>query len=112
MRGYRWHTAAGLVLLAAMTVGCQGAGSTRVSSAPEPSLSGAIDNNTAVAEASPPKTVSYVDRHPLLSKPRDYWDSSGNNKIVKAGAATFIGVPVGIYGEIRQIVIGTPPQTR
>ena len=112
MRGHRWLTAAGLALLASLTLGCHGAGSTRVSSAPEPSLSGAIDNNTAVAESSPPKTVSYVDRHPLFSKPRDYWESSGNNTIVKAGAATFIGVPVGIYGEIKQIVVGTTPQTR
>ena len=112
MRGHRWLAVANLALLAALTVGCQGTGSTRVASTPEPSLSGAIDNNSAVAEGTPPKTVSYVDRHPLLSKPRDYWESSGNNKIVKAGAATFIGVPVGIYGEIKQIVIGTPPQTR
>ncbi|MGO9597073.1 MAG: hypothetical protein ACLP7Q_03535 [Isosphaeraceae bacterium] len=112
MRGHRWLTAAGLALLASLTLGCHGTGSTRVSSAPEPSLSGAIDNNTAVAETNTPKTVSYVDRHPLLSKPRDYWDSAGNNTIVKAGAATFIGVPVGIYGEIKQIVVGTPPQTR
>lgn len=112
MPGHRWLTAAGLVLLVTLSVGCQGTGSTRVASTPEPSLSGAIDNNTAVAEANTPKTVSYVDRHPLLSKPRDYWESSGDNKIVKAGAATFIGVPVGIYGEIKQIVVGTPPQTR
>jgi hypothetical protein len=112
MCGHRWLTAAGLVLLTTLTVGCHGTGSTRVASTPEPSLSGAIDNNTAVAEASPPKTITYVDRHPLLSKPRDYWESSGDNKIVKAGAATFIGVPVGIYGEIKQIVIGTTPQTR
>ena len=112
MRGRRWLTAAGLALLATLSVGCHGTGSTRVSSAPEPSISGAVDNNTAVAETNPPKTVSYVDRHPLLSKPREYWDSSGNNTLVKAGAATFIGVPVGIYGEIKQIVVGTPPQTR
>ena len=112
MRGRRWLTAAGLALLATLSLGCHGTGSTRVSSAPEPSISGAVDNNTAIAETNPPKTVSYVDRNPLLSKPREYWDSSGNNKLVKAGAATFIGVPVGIYGEIKQIVVGTPPQTR
>jgi hypothetical protein len=90
--------------------GCQGTGSRRP--APEPSLSGAIDSNGAVAEAPTPKSVGYVDRHPLLSKPRDYWENSGDNKIVKAGAATFVGVPVGLYGEIKQIVVGTPPETR
>ena len=65
-----------------------------------------------VAESPPAKTITYVDRHPIFSKPRDYWDSAGDNKIVKAGAATFIGVPFGIYGEMKQIVVGTPPETR
>jgi hypothetical protein len=48
----------------------------------------------------------------VLSKPREYWESSGNNTIVKAAAATFVGVPVGLFGEVRQIVVGSPPDTR
>ena len=75
-------------------------------------LAGNLDSNGAVAEAPQAKTVGYVDRHPMLSKPRDYWENAGDNKIVKAGAATFIGVPVGIYGELKQIVVGAPPETR
>ena len=66
------------------------------------------------ARSSPPteparspraKTVTWVDRHPLFSKPRDYWDTSGDNKVVKAAAATFVGVPVGMYGEVKQIIV-------
>ncbi len=54
----------------------------------------------------------FVDRHPLFSKPRQYWETSGDNKIVKAAAATFIGVPVGFAGEVKQIFVGAPPETR
>ncbi len=111
MCGHRWLGALGLSVLILTGAGCQ-TGGTRKASAPEPGLTVAPDSNGTVVEAPRPKTVSYVDRHPLLSKPRDYWDNAGDNKIVKAGAATFIGVPVGIYGEIKQIVVGSPPETR
>ncbi len=65
-----------------------------------------------MTEATPERTVTYVDRHPLFSKPRQYWESSGDNKIVKTAAATFVGVPAGIYGELKQIVVGTTPTSR
>ncbi len=110
MRGHLWVKVAGVLYVAVAIAGCQATSSRRA--APEPGLSGTTDPNGTVAEAPAPKTVSYVDRHPLLSKPRDYWDSSGDNKIVKTAAATFVGVPVGIYSELKQIVVGTPPETR
>ena len=110
MRGHLWVKVAGVLVVAVAIAGCQATNSHRA--APEPGLSGTTDPNGTVAEAPAPKTVSYVDRHPLLSKPRDYWDSSGDNKVVKTAAATFVGVPVGIYGELKQIVVGAPPETR
>ena len=61
---------------------------------------------------TPVRTTGVVDRHPLLSKPRDYWESSGDNKVVKAAAATFVGVPAGIYGEVKQIFVGVPPEPK
>ena len=111
MRGHRWLRAVGLSVLILTVAGCHGSGSRRASS-PEPGLSGAADPGGSVAEATPAKTVTYVDRHPILSKPRDYWENAGDNKIVKAGAATFIGVPSGIYNEFKQIVVGASPETR
>ena len=68
------------------------------------------DGGAAVA-VTPSNTVTWVDRHPLFSKPRDYYETSGDNKVVKAAAATVIGIPAGIFGELRQIVVGasTPP---
>ena len=56
--------------------------------------------------------MTFVDRHPLLSKPRDYYESSGDNKFVKSMAAGVIGVPAGIVGELKQIVVGKPAELR
>ncbi len=110
MRGHLWVQVVGVLGIAVAITGCQGTNTRR--SAPEPGLSGTTEPGGSVAEAPAPKTVSYVDRHPLLLKPRDYWESSGDNKIVKTAAATFVGVPVGIYSELKQIVVGAPPETR
>jgi len=110
MRGHLWVKVVGVLVVAVAIAGCQATNSRRA--APEPGLSGTTDPNGTVAAAPAPKTVSYVDRHPLLSKPRDYWESSGDNKIVKTAAATFVGVPVGVYSELKQIVVGAPPETR
>jgi hypothetical protein len=75
-----------------------------------------VDRDAAVADgstaATPAQTITWVDRHPLFSKPRDYWETSGENKVVKAAAATFVGVPVGLYGEVKQIIIGAPASAR
>jgi hypothetical protein len=112
MCGHRWLAAVVVGTVAATIAGCQGTGSKRTAAAPEPALSGALDSGGTLAESRPAKTITYVDRHPLFSKPREYWDSSGDNKIVKAAAATFVGVPVGLFGEVKQIVVGAPPETR
>lgn len=111
--GWIWGIFASALLI--VITGCQGAGGrSRVTSA-EPSLSGTINDDIAIVDSpspAPARTVGMVDRHPLFSKPRDYWESSGDNKIVKAAAATFIGVPAGFLGEMRQIVVGAPPAPR
>ncbi|GAC1327240.1 MAG: hypothetical protein NVSMB14_18130 [Isosphaeraceae bacterium] len=52
--------------------------------------------------------MSFVDRHPLFYKPREYYDTSGTNTLRRTAAATFLGIPAGIYGELRQIVRGRP----
>lgn len=110
------HRRLAFVLLFALSTtlaGCRGTGSHRSSSAPEPGLSGALDSGeTIVAEPTPARTVTYVDRHPMLSKPREYWESAGDNKLKKVAAATFVGVPVGLYGEVKQIFVGVPPETK
>jgi hypothetical protein len=61
------------------------------------------------AKPTPSKSVTFVDRHPLFYKPRDYYESTNSNKAAKTAAAAVIGVPAGIYGELKQIVVGAPP---
>jgi hypothetical protein len=97
-------------------VGCQSGsmGSYRRSAAKpsEPALSSVDeDSSGTVISKSPPPTVGFVERHPLFYKPREIYNNSGNNRVVKVAGATIVGIPMGIAGELRQIVVGTPSTT-
>jgi hypothetical protein len=116
MRGIRKTTCVLALASAALSAtGCQSQGVRRVAST-EPGLTtGPVEPGATVVGASPPvgTSVTWIDRHPLFSKPRDYYDNStSNNKVVKAATATVIGVPAGIIGELRQIVVGNPTEPR
>ncbi len=76
--------------------------------ATEPPLAVGPDGSTVVAGAPETRAVTFVDRHPLFYKPRDIYETSGNNKVVKTAAAAFVGIPVGVFGELKQIVVGQP----
>jgi hypothetical protein len=115
MQGSRWLAISVLAVVVGGSSGCQTAGTPRTAKvvAPEPALADA-DGKVADKTIDAPleKTVTFADRHPLFTKPREYWETSGNNKIVKAAAATLIGVPAGFVGEVKQIIVGAPPETR
>ncbi len=111
MRRHPWLAIALIAALAG--AGCQASGARRSIAAAEPPLDSTFGDGTAIAEVSPPTTtVTFADRHPLLSKPREYYDNSGTNPFVKTTAATLIGIPAGILGEMRQIVVGRPVERR
>ncbi len=116
MRGIRWRSTAVLSMAVALLSGCQTAGSKRPATviSPAPAVGDASDPDKAVAgrtiTTAPVQTTSFADRHPLFNKPRQYWETAGDNKIVKVAAATFIGVPAGFVGEVKQIFVGAPPQ--
>jgi hypothetical protein len=114
MRGTRWLAIVILALASGVSPGCQTAGTPRTATviSPEPALDGGGAVAERTIEAAPVKKVTFADRHPLFTKPRQYWETSGDNKIVKAAAATFIGVPAGFVGEVKQIFVGAPPETR
>jgi hypothetical protein len=107
-----------IVLMVGLITGCQTAGTKRPATvvSPAPVMSDASDAERPASEktisTAPVGTVRFADRHPLFTKPKQYWETSGDNKIVKAAAATFIGVPVGFVGEVKQIFVGVPPETR
>jgi len=105
----RWLALA--VSTAGLAAGCHSGPSSRTLASTEPSLT-TPESGTTVAAAPPARTVTWVDRHPLFSKPRDYYESSGNNTIVKTAAATVVGIPAGIFGELKQIVVGAPTDVR
>ncbi len=98
-----------LCLLAALPLGCASSRSSyRPIAAAEPSLDGVAGNPAVVADVPAARPITFADRHPLFSKPREYYERVGDNKLARTAAATFIGVPAGIVGEMRQIVIGNP----
>lgn len=101
---FRWG-AVGMMALVVAT-GCQASGRSPMLAAREPALDLGPTEGAAVVEAPPARTVSFVDRHPLLYQPREYYQGSGAGKVGRVAAATFIGVPVGFVGELKQIVTG------
>src|SRR4051794_16874578 len=106
MTGTRWKML--LILAAVGLTGGQGGPSKKILASAEPALSPPVEGGTTVVQAPAPKTLTFVERHPLFSKPRDYYESSGTNTVVKTAAAVVVGAPAGVVGEIRQIVVGTP----
>ena len=114
MRGSRWLAIGTLVVVATVGNGCHSSGTKSTTVTAEPGLTDAAEPGTKLSDgtitAPPVKSVSFSERHPLFVKPRQYWESSGDNRIVKAAAATFIGVPAGFVGEVKQIIVGAPPQ--
>jgi hypothetical protein len=107
-----WGLVASAATLPALA-GCQSGAPRRVASR-EPALNAPVDQGATVVEAPPrpAQTISFVDRHPLFSKPRQMYESSSGSKVVKTAAATMIGIPAGFVGEIKQIVTGTPAEPR
>jgi hypothetical protein len=67
------------------------------------------DDGTTVVVAPPPSSDGWAERHPLVMKPKQYYDNTQGNKFVKGAAATVIGVPAGLLGEMKQIVVGRAP---
>jgi hypothetical protein len=116
MRGNRWRSIGVLAVAVALISGCQTAGSKRPATvvSPAPVVGEASEPGGAVAErtitTAPVQTTSFADRHPLFYKPRQYWETAGDNKVAKVARATFIGVPAGFVGEVKQIFVGAPPQ--
>ncbi|AGA26636.1 hypothetical protein [Singulisphaera acidiphila] len=108
MRGHRWLA----VSLIVLGTGCQSGTSARRMASAEPTLLPPSEPGSTVVQTQPARELTWVDRHPLFIKPREYYDNSGSNRVVKTAAATVIGVPAGIIGEIKQIVVGTPPELR
>ncbi len=53
--------------------------------------------------------MGWADRHPLFTRPKEYYDSTQASKVGKTAAAVVIGVPAGFVAEVRQIAVGQDP---
>jgi hypothetical protein len=105
-------------VLLSVVPGCQSASRRTASTEPgmstaSPTLGAPVEpGGTAVATTPPASSVAWYDRHPLFSRPKHYYDSTQSNKVVKVGVATVVGVPAGVFGELKQIVVGAPPDPK
>jgi hypothetical protein len=70
-----------------------------------------IEGTAEALPGAPPaiRKATFVDRHPLLARPRDVYHNTSHGPIIKTTAATFVGVPAGVIHEVKQIVCGIPP---
>ena len=101
------------VLACAPAAGCQSA--PKRAALGEPAFGSAVDRGAKVVDvptATPSGSMAWMDRHPLFSRPREYYETTPSNKVVKTAAATVIGVPAGLFAELRQIVVGTPSEPK
>jgi hypothetical protein len=108
MKNHKIFAILTLATVVLATSGCSSAGRRRASVVEDPTIAGLDADDKAFLAAPATGGESVVDRHPMLYKPREYWENAGDNKIVKAASATFVGVPAGIVGEVRQIFVGRP----
>lgn len=96
-------------LLATLTTGCQKKEFIRNQSVVmDPQLM-AMDPTWGDPMLGEPRRATFVDRHPLLRKPVEHYAMAGPKKVHRLAAATFIGIPAGVLGEARQIIVGCPP---
>jgi hypothetical protein len=117
LRRSSWVIVLAGVLLSVVS-GCQSTARRTASAEPgmtaaSPTLGAPAEpGGTAVAATPPESNVAWYDRHPLFSRPKHYYDSTPSNKVVKVGVATVVGVPAGVFGEIKQIVVGVPAESK
>jgi hypothetical protein len=111
MRHFRTSHAVAALLALALVSGCSSM-RTKKTVVSEPPLigdAGATLGGTAIAQAPEARVTTVADRHPLLSRPKEYYDSTNGNKLTRTAAAAVIGVPSGIGAEIKQILVGQNP---
>jgi hypothetical protein len=96
------------VLAMSTLAGCAHSKGRKAATSEPPLLSGADGADTVIVEAPEVRTVTAADRHPVLRRPREYYDKTNGNKFSKTVAATVIGVPSGIGAEVKQIFAGQP----
>ncbi len=99
------------ILALALATGCASSRPKRTVNSEPPLIVGDASDagGTSVVEAPSARATSIADRHPILSRPRERYDTTNGNKLTRTAAAVVIGVPSGIGAEIKQIIVGQTP---
>ena len=93
----------GMLLLS----GCRSASYRGSAYGPPPADYGvAMDESFSRVPAVPTAEKGFVDRHPLLAAPRNYYRDSSGNLFAKVFYGTVVGIPVGIARETQQMLYG------
>ena len=108
MRFRVFRSATLFALFVIAVTGCSSSPTRRIAAKPEPPLLDGGEGSATIVQAPPSTKITFADRHPLFSRPKQYYDSTNSNAVAKTARATFIGVPSGIIGEFKQIVAGQP----
>lgn len=111
MKTQRWTFTAAMAFALALALlsgpGCNGGLHKRRALVAEPPLGSEVVGPGMVSS----RPVTFVDNHPLMYKPREWYEKTESNGLVKTGAAVVVGVPAGVLGEVKQIVVGRPTTT-
>ncbi|MBI1322329.1 hypothetical protein GC170_03950 [bacterium] len=74
----------------------------------QPVIAGASSVDQAYSVDKPVVGTRFVDRHPMFYKPGEYYTTTDGNAIVRGAKATFVGIPAGVFGEVKQAFRGVP----
>ena len=117
MRGQRWFAIGLVAVLYGIISGCQSCRPTPDCGHPR-AWPGQLGRRQRHSHRRRHTSIAATENRrlgrapPTLFQAATIWETSGDNKIVKAAAATFVGVPVGFYGEVKQIIVGVPTEPR
>ncbi len=99
---------AGMLVVVATSTGCHKHKNQMRGTALDSVVSSPQFESMAMDGCAPTGKTACVDRHPMLYKPRDVFNNVDHGPIMKTAAATFVGVPAGIAGEVGQVFHGCP----
>ena len=67
-----------------------------------------VGGGEIVVNNKPAGGSRFIDRHPLFYKPGEYYTTYDGNVVLRGARATFVGIPAGMVGEMKQAFRGVP----
>lgn len=67
-----------------------------------------VSSNGELVVNKPAGSSRFMDRHPMFYKPGEYYSTYDGNVVMRGARATFVGIPAGVVGEVKQAFRGVP----